>query len=204
MWWVDLGWLPAAYPASVSFLSLTVEENKVKKTLGWNKDRKITYHLLLRAKQTQPKQKQYNFPPIKNRLGWWSAKKKVKTLFPHSPLLRIIESLELKGISKGHLVQPAYNEQLNQVLRVLSSLTLNVSTDRTPTIPLSNLCQCFTIFLDSVKFSFMKFSSIPLGLWQIQAQTSSKPATSWSVMLKDLQSALGRTAYFCLIWVQFP
>ena len=103
------------------------------------------------------------------------------------------------SFKRDHAIQLPYNEQLNQVLRVLSSLTLNVSTDRTPTIPLSNLCQCFTIFLDSVKFSFMKFSSIPLGLWQIQAQTSSKPATSWSVMLKDLQSALGRTAYFCLI-----
>ena len=56
---------------------------------------------------------------------------------------RIIESLELKGTLKGHLVQPPCNEQgraqLHQVLRTPSSLTLDVSRNRASTIPLGNL-----------------------------------------------------------------
>ena len=61
---------------------------------------------------------------------------------------RITESLELKGIFKGRLVQLPYNKQghlqLDQVLRAQSSLTLSVSKDGASTVPLDNLCQCLT------------------------------------------------------------
>jgi len=62
---------------------------------------------------------------------------------------RIIESFELEGTLKGHLVQLFHSErrhpQLHQVLRVPSSLSLGVSRDRATTIYLDSLFQCLTI-----------------------------------------------------------
>ena len=56
---------------------------------------------------------------------------------------------ELERTFKGHLVQLSCNEQehlqLNQVLRARSSLTLNVSRERTSTRLLESLFQCLTI-----------------------------------------------------------
>jgi len=61
---------------------------------------------------------------------------------------RIVESFQLEGTLKGHLVQLPCNKhrdlQVEQVLRAPSSLTLTVSRDRTSILSLSNLCQCFT------------------------------------------------------------
>ena len=63
-------------------------------------------------------------------------------------LRRIMESFELEGTLKGHLVPLFCNEQghpqLHQELRAPSSLTLGVPKDETSTASLGNLCQCLT------------------------------------------------------------
>jgi len=71
--------------------------------------------------------------------------------------LNFIESFELEGTFKGHLVQLPCNEQghlqLDQVLRALSSLTLNVSRNGASPTSLGNLFQCFTTLLIKKTFS---------------------------------------------------
>ena len=61
---------------------------------------------------------------------------------------RIITLFELEGTLKGHLVLLTCNEkghiQIDQVLRALSSLTLDVSRGGASTTSLGNLCQCLT------------------------------------------------------------
>ena len=80
-------------------------------------------------------------------LPFWKANGYVPAL-PTCPWNhRILESFELEGTTKGHLVQPSCNEQghlqLRQGARALSSLTLNVSRDLASTTSLGNLFQCF-------------------------------------------------------------
>jgi len=55
VWWVYLGWLPDAHPAtlSLSLLSSMVGENKVENLLVQDKGREITYQLPSRPKQDQ-------------------------------------------------------------------------------------------------------------------------------------------------------
>jgi len=71
----------------------------------------------------------------------------------------VIESFELEGTLKGHLVQLPYSEQghpqLNQVFRAPSSLILNVS--------LGILCQCFTALI----VTFFHISNLNLSLFFI-------------------------------------
>ena len=59
-----------------------------------------------------------------------------------------IESFELEGTIKGHLLQLPCNEQghlqLDQMLEAPSSLTLSVFRDGAPTTSLGNLSQCLT------------------------------------------------------------
>ena len=66
-------------------------------------------------------------------------------------ICRIIESFQLEGTLKGHLVQLPCNKQghlqLHQELRALGSLTLDVSRDGAPTTFVGNLCQCLTTLI---------------------------------------------------------
>jgi len=59
-----------------------------------------------------------------------------------------VESLELEGTFKGHLVQLPCNEQGHhshiRLPRASSSLALKVSRDGASTTSLGNLCQCIT------------------------------------------------------------
>jgi len=93
---------------------------------------------------------------------------------------RIIELFQLGGILKSHLVQLPCNEhghlQLDQVLQVLrapSSLTLSVSRDRTFTTSLGNLCQCLTtlavknfLLISNTNISSFSLGTFPLTLSQ--------------------------------------
>jgi len=79
VWWVNLGWLPAAHQATVSFLfNRTGGKNKIKKLIGWDKNREITYQLLSWAKQIRLVEDKFNLLLIKNRVGWWKTKTKLK------------------------------------------------------------------------------------------------------------------------------
>jgi len=55
LWSVHLGWLSDAHPATVSrpLLSRTAGENRMRKLVGQENDRKMTNQLPLGAKQTQ-------------------------------------------------------------------------------------------------------------------------------------------------------
>jgi len=46
VWWLDIGHMPDAYTAALTpLLRWTGEENRMKKLMGWDKDREITYQL---------------------------------------------------------------------------------------------------------------------------------------------------------------
>jgi len=65
---------------------------------------------------------------------------------------RIIESLELEGILKGHLVQLPCNEQGHtQRDQVVQSPALNASRDRASTTSLGNIFQSLTIFFPYIQ-----------------------------------------------------
>ena len=81
-------------------------------------------------------------------------------------MLRTIESFELEGTFKGHLVQLPCNLQLNQVLRAPSSPTLNISKDGTSTTSLGNLNQCLTT---PIKKAFFLVSSLNLFFFSLEA-----------------------------------
>jgi len=53
--WADLGQLPDAHPVTLSLplINKTEEENKIKKLLGQDIDRKVSYQLPSQAKQSQ-------------------------------------------------------------------------------------------------------------------------------------------------------
>ena len=74
-----------------------------------------------------------------------NAKSKSKLFWWHS-YFTVMESFELEGTGKGHLVQLPCNEQehlqLHQVLRAPFSLTSGISRDGVSTTSLGNLCQC--------------------------------------------------------------
>ena len=55
LWWVNLGSLPGAHQATflLHLLNKTVGENKIKKIMGWDKDREITHQVPSQEKQTQ-------------------------------------------------------------------------------------------------------------------------------------------------------
>ena len=75
-------------------------------------------------------------------------------------MLRTIESFELEGTFKGHLVQLPCNLQLNQVLRAPSSPTLNISKDGTSTTSLGNLNQCLTTPIKEAFFPCIQSKSL--------------------------------------------
>ena len=67
MWWPKLGWLPDPHPAAF-LLPLHCRaggEEKMKRLMGWDKDRKIIYQLLPWRKQTQLGGKEFNLVPVK-------------------------------------------------------------------------------------------------------------------------------------------
>ena len=89
----------------------------------------------------------------------------------------IIESFELDGTLKGHLIQPSCNEQghlqLDQVLRAQSSLTASVTRNGSSTTSLGSLCQCLTTLsvknislISSLNLSSFTWKPFPLVLSQ--------------------------------------
>ena len=86
----------------------------------------------------------------------------------------IIEAFDLEGPLKGYLFQFPCNEQehpqLHQMLRALTSPTLNVSRDGASTTSLGNLCQCLTtltvktfFFLSNLNFPSFNLKHFPLS-----------------------------------------
>lgn len=78
LWWVDL----AGHHKPTQPSSAGQEENK---------EREITHQLLSQIKQTHLGK--MNVLPIKNRMGYWETKTKVKPSFPHPPFFPGLSSL---------------------------------------------------------------------------------------------------------------
>ena len=94
-----------------------------------------------------------------------------KTQIEYSSAFRTI-AFELEGVTlKGHLVQLPCNVQgclqLHQVLRALSSLTLDVFRDGTSTTSLGNLCQCITTLTVKSKRKQKQKKKNPFSLYPV-------------------------------------
>lgn len=68
MWLLTLGWPPGAHPdvPSLLFLNSMGEENKVKKFMGQDKDKEITYLLPSRTKQIELGEDKFHLLSMKN------------------------------------------------------------------------------------------------------------------------------------------
>lgn len=75
MWWVEVGWLPVAHPTapSLSLLNSGGGENKMKKLLGQDEGREISYQTIAE--------------PAGTGCVWHSA---APDLFPQSPAAKTL------------------------------------------------------------------------------------------------------------------
>lgn len=93
LWYVKFCCLPGTHQLITSSSQQTWRENKMKKSVGQDKDRGITRQLLILHQQNRHNPGKINLISAKNRIRWWETKTKPKTPSPTSAFFPSTTSL---------------------------------------------------------------------------------------------------------------